>query len=331
VPAFLLPLACWLGGVLLGVSIALAWGSLRAERLASRGRARAFANAAPPDVPGPTARVAFLGDVQRGIRHVARALAEALPRGEAALLVSSGDLASHGEAPYLGLVSAALDRAGVATPTLVVPGNHDLQPTGVRDSAPGRALFEAMVGPRRWTCLVAGLRLVGVDDAAGRFPAESVAWLEGVLDADPGRPWALVAHRAPRRLDVEGHPPDKALAALVEAIERRPPVVVVSGHLHEDAEATVAGVRYLVNARGGDFDKRAWRAPRDFTLLWCDVAADGSATFHREAVPRRSCGRTALDQVAVRLWAEGRRAPWRWLALPGRALLAPFSRRRTAA
>jgi hypothetical protein len=304
----------------LAAGFAVLWGDRRAARLAARPRARAFRNADPPELAGPGASVAFLGDVQRGIRDVTLALAEALPRGRAALLVSSGDLSSHGDDPYLGLVFAAFDRAGISVPTLVVPGNHDLQPSGVRDSEPGRRRFDERVGPRRFTCLVAGLRLVGVDDATGPFPKESLAWLVSVLDADPGRPWLLVAHRAPRRLDLEGTPPDRDLCDLVALLERRPPVAVVSGHLHDDAEATVGGVRYLVNARGGDFPKRAWRAPADFTLLWCDVGPGGSVAFRRERVARRRDGATTLDQLAVRLWAEGRRRPLRAVAAPLRAL-----------
>jgi hypothetical protein len=327
VPPWLPPLLLAAGAAFVLAGLAVVWGERRAAGLAARPRARAFANAAPPEVAGPTASVAFLGDVQRGIRDVARALAEALPRGRAALLVSSGDLASHGEAPYHGVVAAALDRAGIAVPTLVVPGNHDLQPSGVRDSEPGRRLFEEKVGPRRWTALVAGLRLVGVDDATGPFPEEARAWVAGVLEADPGRPWLLVAHRAPRRLDREGTPPDRDLGTLVALLEARPPVAVVSGHLHDDAEATVAGVRYLVNARGGDFAKRAWRAPPDFTLLWADVGPGGAVVFRRERVPRRRSGATALDQLAVRLWAEGRRFPLRGVAAPVRALLSAFRRR----
>src|SRR5256885_12916132 len=43
---------------------------------------------------------------------------------------------------------------------------------------------------------------------------------------------------------------------LFRSLERRPPEAVVSGHLREDADLTVAGVRYLVNVQGGDFEKR---------------------------------------------------------------------------
>lgn len=327
-------LALALADVLIGCGVAvvvasatLAVGARLGARVGRRPTTAAWANRAPPSLQAP-ATVAFLGDVQRGIRDVARPLVEALARERAALLVSSGDLASHGEAPYYGIVARALDEAGLAVPMLVVPGNHDLEPGGVRDAAPGRALFEAAVGPRAWSMRVGPLRLVGVDDASGPVEPEHLDLVRSAVegaDADEGgnaAPWILVCHKPPRRIDHPGADPISGADRLVALLEARPPVAVVSGHLRDDADVTVGGVRYLANVRGGDFEKRRWFAPPEFRLLLCEVSPSGGAAFRYASVRRRGSWRTAWRQLVVRAWAESRRGAGRWVAAPAGALLS---------
>lgn len=297
-------------------------GLLRARALARRGGPRATANRAPPVVAAP-ARIAFLGDVQRGLREVAGPVVEAVRAEGAALLVSSGDLASHGEAPYLGLVGAAFDRAGLAVPLLVAPGNHDLERSGHADGAAGRAAFEAAVGPRRFTARVGPLLVVGVDDAIHPLDADLWPWVASVVDAHAG-PWLFVGHRPPRRMLEPGCPPSERCAGLFALIARRPPVLVISGHLERDAEAVVDGVRYVVNAEGGDVAGGAWLAPPTFHLRVADVDALGGVTLRRLALRRRTSFRTTLDQLLVRAWSSGRRFPALLFAAPGRALVRLF-------
>jgi hypothetical protein len=300
-------------------SLAFALLARAGERLGRVPACRAFANASPPSFEGG-ARLAFLGDVQRGIRDVARPLVEALARERVALLVSSGDLHSHGEAPYYGVVARAFEEAGLSTPTLVVPGNHDVEPGGVRDAGPGRLLFERAVGPRRWTTRVGALWVAGIDDASGAVDPHDVAWLEAGLAAHAGR-WLLVCHKPPRRVDRDGAPAIEGGDALVALLERRPPEAVVAGHLHDDADLTLRGVRYFVNVQGGDFEKKRWFAPPEFRLVLADVASDGAVALRRVPLRRRGSARTAWRQLAVRAWVESRRGVGRVLGAPGAALL----------
>jgi hypothetical protein len=311
------------GGVLVALvvaSVVLAVGARLGARVGRRPTSAAWTNRAPPALAGP-ATIAFLGDVQRGIRDVARPLVDALARESAGLLISSGDLASHGEAPYYGIVARALDEAGLAVPMLVVPGNHDLEPGGVRDAGPGRALFEAAVGPRAWRARVGPLLVVGVDDAAGPVEAAHLALLEESLAGAPTAPWILVCHKPPRRIDRPGSEVIPGAERLVALCEARPPVAVVSGHLRDDADVTVLGVRYLANVRGGDFEKRRLFAPPEFRLLLCDVSETGAASFRWVSVLRRGSWRTAWRQLVVRAWAESRRGVGRLVAAPAGALL----------
>lgn len=290
---------------------------LRARALARRGAPRTTANRAPPTLAAP-ARIAFLGDVQRGLREVAGPVVEAVRREGAALLVSSGDLASHGEAPYHGLVGAAFDRAGLAVPLLVAPGNHDLERSGHAAGDEGRRLFEAVVGPRRFTARVGPLLVVGVDDGVHPLDADLWTWVGDVVTAHAG-PWLYVGHRPPRRMLEPGCPPGARCAGLLEVFARRPPVLAVSGHLERDVEAVVDGVRYVVNAEGGDVAGGAWFAPPTFHLRVADVDAAGQVTLRRLELRRKTSLRTTLDQLLVRAWSSGRRFPALVFAAPARA------------
>src|SRR5262245_16045046 len=186
------------------VALLFAAGLLRAAALSRRGPPRVVSNRSPPTIAAP-ATIAFLGDVQRGIREVAGPVVEAVARERAGMLVSSGDLASHGEAPYHGVVGAAFDRAGLSVPLLVAPGNHDVERSGKHDPAPGRALFEDRLGPRRWTAAVGPLLIVGVDHAVNPVDADLWPWLDATVEAHRG-PWLLVVHRPPRRMFHPSHP-----------------------------------------------------------------------------------------------------------------------------
>ena len=302
--------------LLLVRGILLEVGSHLGARVGSRRPSFAFANGAPPSFPGRAARIAFLGDVQQGIGDVSRPLVAALSREKADVVVSHGDLAAHGEAPYYGVVSKAFEEAGLATPMLVAPGNHDIEPDGVRDRGPGRRLFEERVGPRHWAFRAGRLLVVGIDDGPDTdVEPEMLAWLDATLAAAPGVPWMLVCHRAPRRLDLPGRPPSIGCAGLVARVEARPPVAVVSGHLHADADETVNGVRYYVNAHGGDVAAKSSTAS-DFRIVMADVAEDGSVEFRPVSCERRWWLRIETERLWVKAWVERRKRPWAWVLAP---------------
>lgn len=319
-------IAPWLAGIAggwLGASLVL---HLAARRAAALGRRRpARAAGLRPALPGPheALELAFLGDLQRGVEDVPGPLADALRARAAHLLVSSGDLACHGEAPWHGLVHEALDRAGLATPFRAVPGNHDLYPSRCRDDRHGGPVFERFLGARSWALDLGRLLLVGLDTGASwraelEWPAVQ-AWLA----ARPERPWLLVTHRPPWRLDDAGQPPYEDLRVLCRHLRARPPVLYVCGHLHASHDTTREDLRLVVNADGGDVDGRGGRR-RDWQLLRVAVAPDGEVHVAFERLPRRRHGRTALDRLAIRAAASRRRALGAVLAAPVALLLTPL-------
>ena len=302
--------------LLLVLGILLEVGSHLGARVGSRPAHFAFANGAPPSFAGRATRIAFLGDVQQGIGDVSRPLVEALARERADVVVSHGDLASHGEAPYYGVVAKAFEVAGLSTPMLVAPGNHDIEPDGVRDRGPGRRLFEERVGPRHWTFRAGPVLVVGIDDGpVTDVEPEMLAWLDRTLAAAPGVPWLLVCHRPPRLLDLPGRPVNVGCAGLVARVEARPPVAVVCGHLHADADETVNGVRYYVNAHGGDVAAKS-SSPPDFRIVMADVREDGTVDFRPVSSERRWWLRVEADRLCVKAWVERRKRPWAWVLAP---------------
>ncbi len=268
-----------------------------------------------------SARLAFLGDVQRGIADIARPLAEALEAEKADLLVSSGDFVAHGEAPYYGVVLDAFARAGIDTPTRVVPGNHDLFPRRWRDPAGGYALFERAFGPPHWLSRVGPVLIAGIDDAVREVTATDLAPLRQALDAHAPGPWIAVCHRPPRLFERAGDPVEEDLVDLVALLEERPPLFVVCGHLHERFERVVGGVRYVVNAHGGDVHGLGLgRGP--FELLRVDVAPDGATDERFTSHPRAPWFRVYWNQLAVRCWWARRKGLGRFLAAPAARLLS---------
>ena len=313
------------GVALIVLALVVEVGAMLGVRLGERPSASVFANRAPPPIAGTHVRVCFVADVQRGLASVVRPLVAELARAQTDLLVSSGDLVSHGEAPYYGLVSRALDRAGSTTPLLVVPGNHEVQPDRVKDYANGRRLFEEKIGPRWWSVRAGAVQIIGLDNGVEPIENEQLEWLRATLAAAPLIPYLVVCHRPPRDLDAPGSPPITG-ATFVALLETRPPIAVIAGHTHADRDATVSGVRYIYNAQGGDLGKDdPGFGPTRFNVIMADVDADGSVALRTQSIARGSSLAVTFDYFCVRMWIERRAHAWlvRLVAMLGVACLMP--------
>lgn len=319
------PAVLGLAGAWLAVSALYQWGAARAAALGRLPAPDCFGpREVAPERSAPL-RLVFLGDLQRGVLDTVGPLAEVLRETGADLLVSSGDLVSHGEAPYYGIVLEAFGRAGIETPVRVVPGNHDLLPRRSKDDRIGGALFERHFGPRHWACRLGPVLLVGLDVGADWLLEPQLPWLERTLAEAAGTPWICVAHRPPWYFDAPERAPYGDLAPLLPVLEGRPPLLVVAGHLHDYRDETVNGVRYVVNAHGGDVHGLALKRG-DFELLHVSVQADGSLRVEPRRYRRRLSWRAAWNQVCVRLWADRRRPLGALLALPVGLLLRLLGR-----
>jgi Icc protein len=206
--------------------------------------------------------------------------------GVDAVLVS-GDIADHGRAAEYEEAAELL-----ASPhrVLTCPGNHDVRgpyESVLRGRSPsGGAVNEVHD--------VAGLRIAMCDSSVpgrpeGRLDAETLTWLDGVLD---GRPALVCFHHPPvpmrqPMLDAILLTEPGPLAAL---LDRHPEVLaVLTGHAHTAAASTFAGRPCLVAPgvvstlrlpaeRAGDLD---YDLPPAVAL---HLIEDGLLTTHFRAV-----------------------------------------------
>lgn len=301
------------------VSAAMQFGASRAARLAARTAPACFS--APPRKPasGQPLRLAFLGDLQKGVTDVVGPLGEALRTENVDLLVCSGDFVSHGEGPYYGIVLDAFEAAGIQTPVRVVPGNHDLYPRRSKDDRIGGPLFERHFGARQWVLDLQRLVVVGIDSGGDWLVDDQLPIIERALAQRPGTPWIAVTHRPPFDFDSGTAPLYRDLEPLATFFEHHTPTLVVSGHLHTFQDRIIAGVRYIVNAHGGDVAGDALQR-RAFELVILDVADDGSFEIRIEPYDRRTSFRTLRHKLSVRMWADRRKGWGRVLAAPAALL-----------
>jgi 3',5'-cyclic AMP phosphodiesterase CpdA len=210
-------------------------------------------------------------------------------------VVVTGDVTDHGTATEYDEARAVLARFTV--PVHVLPGNHDHAPTmlaamggqGWVDEAPrerGRCYY-AVTYP--------GFRLLCCDTSIpGRHDGElgttQLDWVDEQLSAAGDTPVLLAMHHPPFDSGIEAMD-DIGLgdaAALEAVLARHHNVVrVLTGHLHRQVVATVAGVPVVgvgstrrqvdldlaVGAGGGYVDEPP-------SLAWHLVSADGRVVSH---------------------------------------------------
>ena len=211
------------------------------------------------------ARIVVLSDIHLSPTHgffwenwcAARAFANA---ASADAVIVNGDLTINGADSDAEIAFAANALMNLRAPVKTLPGNHD-----VGDEPPGQdpnqiidadrlARWDRFFAGDRWTLDVGGWRLVGVNaQLLGSGVAREEAqdeWLDEKLDAAAG-PIALFLHK-PLFLELPTEdvitpaciaPP--ARARLLDGLDRYDVRLIVSGHLHQHRDRTLAGLRHL--------------------------------------------------------------------------------------
>jgi 3',5'-cyclic AMP phosphodiesterase CpdA len=212
------------------------------------------------------ARIVFLSDLHLSPTHgffwdnVRRARDAADAAGAEAVVVN-GDLCINGPDSDAEMTFAASVLAGLATPVLALPGNHD-----VGDEPPGQdpdqivdearlARWDDAFGTDRFLRDIGAWRLVGVN--AQLFGSglvreeEQDEWLDNALTGADGRHVALVMHK-PLFLEHPGEAAPTAAsinpaprAALLDRLRRGGVRMVISGHLHARRDRVVEGIRHV--------------------------------------------------------------------------------------
>jgi len=166
------------------------------------------------------------------------------PRPDLVLL--SGDLVDKGTPAEYAKLRAIL--AGLKSPFLVIPGNHDDRDAfreGFRDH-----FYLPAAGPMNYAAGEHGpVRVVAIDVTLpglhhGEFGEEGAAWLHETLTAEPARPTVVMMHQPPfdtgiPYLDLYSCREGRRLADIVS---RHPQVErIVCGHVHRFMQLRFGG------------------------------------------------------------------------------------------
>ena len=154
----------------------------------------------------------------------------------------TGDIAADGQAAaYEQLNEFFHDRV----PTLWLPGNHD--DVSAQQGAYREHLKRRIIG-RHWDVLMLETQVAG--KVGGYFSsAELEALRRAVADAVAGGKSLLIATHHPLRalqsawLDEQAVSNASAALSIMQTLSNR--IVVVSGHVHQESDAVVSGVRML--------------------------------------------------------------------------------------
>ena len=178
-------------------------------------------------------------NTERSARQVIDA---ALASQQPDCVLVTGDIAADGQAAAYEQLNGFFNHR---VPTLWLPGNHDdvrAQKGAYRDH-----LKRRIVG-RHWDVLMLETQVAG--KVGGYFSsAELNALQRAVADAAAGDKSLLIATHHPLRalqstwLDDQAVSNASAALTIMQALSDR--VVVVSGHVHQESDAVVQGVRML--------------------------------------------------------------------------------------
>ena len=178
-------------------------------------------------------------NTERSARQVIDA---ALASQQPDCVLVTGDIAADGQAAAYEQLNGFFNHR---VPTLWLPGNHDdvrAQKGAYRDH-----LKRRIVG-RHWDVLMLETQVVG--KVGGYFSsAELDALQRAVADAAAGDKSLLIATHHPLRalqstwLDEQAVSNASAALTIMQTLSDR--VVVVSGHVHQESDAVVQGVRML--------------------------------------------------------------------------------------
>jgi hypothetical protein len=175
-------------------------------------------------------------------------------------VLHTGDIVNGGTSSQWN--SFAKLRAALQLPMVYVPGNHEIA------DATGPVNYQQVVGRTEWAFDFAGCRFIGLDNASGRFSANSVAFLRQQLNLaaakhqakiSAGGAWydAFVLFHEPPAIgrwqahsmesDAHGGRGGDVLAAIREGGVS----AVFLGHIHLYDEMALDGIPYIISGGGG--------------------------------------------------------------------------------
>ncbi|HTF55654.1 MAG TPA: metallophosphoesterase [Planctomycetota bacterium] len=220
-----------------------------------------YGNRRMPENGKATARIAVLGDTQKGLAAFA-ALLEIAKREGVDLAVHTGDLVSHADAGHYDLALTWVERARLGVPFLVTPGNHDLKGN--------EGLFPDRIGPLQLACRWGPVDIVIVNNSLGPPDEASV---ERLLAAAKG-PVLLFMHVPPFEASSETYIPKPAYKGFLEMLRKHPVRYVFCGHAHTYRRIVHEGTVFIANGVGGDSD--SWQFDQRAYVTIVEIAPEGA-------------------------------------------------------
>lgn len=159
-------------------------------------------------------------------------------------ILNTGDIVREGQAfEYENYIKQI---APIDIPILHLPGNHDVRY--------GSETYRKYVGDLNWFFDLGGFRIIGLDDATGKFTEEALAFARKNLTSQK---ICLVAFHTPPAIgrwtvhaminDQKGGRGGEMMHLIKEA---KVPMVFL-GHIHLYDEMDIDGTKYIISAGGG--------------------------------------------------------------------------------
>ncbi len=159
-------------------------------------------------------------------------------------ILNTGDFVRDGQ-PYQ-FEDYRKQIASCDIPILHLPGNHDM--------LSGPEVFRHYVGEPNWYFDLGDFRIIGLDNAAGKFSSEAVAFARKTLTS---RKICLVAFHMPPPVGrwavhaMTNNPRKGHWDEVMDLIKKARVPVVFLGHIHLYDEMDIEGTQYIISAGGG--------------------------------------------------------------------------------
>lgn len=159
-------------------------------------------------------------------------------------ILNTGDIVGFGLASEYENYKEQI--ASCDIPILHVSGNHDIRF--------GSGTFHKYVGESDWYFDLGGFRIIGLNNAKGKFSTETVEFARKTLTSEK---ICLVAFHMPPAIgqwtvhSMTGNEEKGHWARMRDLIEEAKVPMVFLGHIHLYDEMDIAGTKYVISAGGG--------------------------------------------------------------------------------
>jgi 3',5'-cyclic AMP phosphodiesterase CpdA len=188
--------------------------------------------------PGKAFNFIVMGDNRDGV-EVYKRLLDRTRAFEPLFILHTGDIVTNGQpSEYEDYIKQI---APFPIPILHLPGNHETRL--------GSETFRKYVGEPNWYFDLNGFRIIGLDNGAGKFNTDALAFAQKNLTS---RKVCLVAFHVPPSIGRWAvHAMREDSGEVIGLIKKAKVPMVFMGHIHLYDEMDIGGTKYIISAGGG--------------------------------------------------------------------------------